>query len=344
VTASINLGLARYEPGPARNVYEQALERVRALPQVTHAAWSNLVPTRGAFMWNTEIEATGKSLTVYSAHVGPEYFAATGIPISRGRSFEPTDRAGTEPVAIVNERMAREYFPDRDAVGSRIKAFDTWVTVVGVAGDTIVEELREAPAAQLYLAFDQWLEGPRGIGIDTAHLFVKTSGEPEALVPLLRDQLRALDPELPILSVGRFDEAIAQLTMTQRMGVMLFALFSALALALATVGIYGVATYVAALRTREIGVRIALGATRTSVRRLVLREGARPVIAGILVGLALALYTARTARAFLVEVSPVDPVTFVAVTVLLGAVALAASYLPARRASRVEPVVALRDE
>lgn len=344
VTASINLGLARYEPGPARNVYEQALERVRMLPQVTHAAWSNLVPTRGAFMWNTEIEATGKSLTVYSAHVGPEYFAATGIPISRGRSFGPTDRAGTEPVVIVNERMAREYFAGRDAVGSRLKVFDTWVTVVGVAGDTIVEELREAPAAQLYLAFDQWLEGPRGIGIDTAHLFVKTSGEPDALVPLVRDQLRALDPELPILSVGRFDEAIAQLTMPQRMGVTLFTLFSALALALATVGIYGVSTYVAALRTREIGVRIALGATRTTVRRLVLRQGARPVIAGILVGLALALYAGRTAKAFLVEVSPLDPLTFVTVTVLLGTVALAASYLPARRASRIEPVAALREE
>jgi putative ABC transport system permease protein len=222
--------------------------------------------------------------------------------------------------------------------------FDSWVTVVGVAGDTIVGELREAPASQIYLAFDQWLEGPRGIGVDTAHLFVKTSGEPDALVPLVRDQLRALDPELPILSVGRFDEAIAQLTMPQRMGVTLFTLFSALALALATVGIYGVATYVAALRTREIGVRIALGATRTTVRRLVLRQGARPVIAGILVGLALALWAGRAARAFLVEVSPLDPVTFVTVTVLLGAVALAASYLPARRASRIEPVVALRDE
>jgi predicted permease len=344
VTASVNLGLARYEPGQARTFYEQALERVRGLPDVTQAAWSNLVQTRGAFMWNTEIEGTGTSLTVYSAHVGPDYFAATGTPIARGRAFVPADRTGAEPVAIVNERMAREYFPGRDAIGSRLKVFDTWVTVVGVAGDTIVEELREQPAAQLYLAFDQWLEGPSAIGTDTAHLFVKSTAAPSSLVPLVREQLRALDPELPVLAVGPFAEAVAQLTMPQRMGVTLFTLFSAIALALATVGIYGVATYVAALRTREIGVRIALGATRPAVRHLVLRQGAWPVAGGILVGLALAVYTSRAASAFLVDVSPLDPLTFGGVTILLAAVALGASYVPALRASRIEPVRALRDE
>ena len=348
VIASVNLGLARYDTARAETFYTSALEQVRALPQVASAAWSTLVPTRGAFMWNTEVEGSGegqgKSLTVYSMHVGPDYFITAGTPVTAGRPFAPTDRAGSELVGIVSEMMGREYFAGRDPIGSRIKIFNQWVTVVGVAENTIVGKLREAPAAQLYLPFDQWLDGPQGIATDTAYLFVKADGEAEALLPLVRDQLRALDPELPLYDVVSFAERIEGLSMPQRMGATLFALFSALALALATVGIYGVATYVAALRTREIGVRMALGATRTAVRRLVLLQGTWPIAIGIAAGLALALYASRAASTFLVDVSPLDPLTFGAVTALLAAVALAATYLPARRASRIEPVAALRDE
>ena len=343
-TATVNLGLARYETARARTFYEQALDRIRTLPQVSHAAWSNLVQTEGAFMWNTEVESTGQSLTVYSAHVGPEYFTTVGTAIVSGRPFAPTDTAAAEPVAIVNEMMAREYFAGRDPIGARIKIFDTWATVVGVAQNTIVGGLRDEPAAQLYLAFDQWLEGPRGIATTTAHLLIKGSGDMDALLPLVREQLRALDPELPLFSVLSFEDRIAGLTMPQRMGVTLFTIFSALALALATVGIYGVATYVAALRTREIGIRMALGATGSAVSRLVLLQGAWPIAGGLLIGLALALYASRMASAFLLGVSPMDPLTFAAVTGLLASVAGAASYLPARRAARTEPIVALREE
>ena len=342
--ATVNLGAARYDAARAAMFYQTVLERVQALPQVTHASWTNLLPTRGAFMWNTEVESTGKSITVYNAHVGPEHFAALGTRLLDGRSFTPSDTAASEPVAIVNELMAREYFDGRPPIGARIKIFNTWVTIVGVAENTIVEELREEPAAQLYLAFDQWLDGPQGIATDTAHLFIKGTGDTHTLLPLLREQLRAVDPEAPIYALSSFDETLEALTMPQRLGVTLFALFSAIALALATIGIYGVATYVAALRTREIGVRIALGATRTAVRRLVLRQSAGPIFAGILVGLGGALYASRAARAFLVDISPVDPVTFAVVPLFLALVALAATYLPARRASGIEPVAALRDE
>lgn len=240
--------------------------------------------------------------------------------------------------------MARDYFGARHAIGGRIRIFDTWITIVGIAENTIVRELREKPAPQLYLAFDQWLDGPRGIATDTAHLLVKSKGEADAVLPLVREQLRGLDPELPLYDVVTFEERIAALTMPQRMGVTLFTLFSAIAVALATVGIYGVATYVTALRTREFGVRLALGATRTAIGRLVLVQSAWPVVAGLAAGLMAALYAARTARAFLVGVSPVDPVTFLAVTAGLGALALAASYVPARRASRIEPIEALRED
>ncbi len=160
----------------------------------------------------------------------------------------------------------------------------------------------------------------------------------------MREQLRTLDPELPLYNVVTFEERVAALTMPQRMGVTLFTFFSALALVLATVGIYGVASYVAALRTREIGVRIALGATRGAVRRLVLLHGMWPIAGGIFVGLGLALYVSRAAEAFLLDISPTDPPTFAVVTALLAVVGLAASYLPARRAASIDPVSALREE
>ena len=342
-TATVNLGLARYDTARARTFYETALERVRALPEVSHASWTNLVPTRGAFMWNTEVESTGKSLTVYSAHVGPDYFSTVGTRVVAGRPFQTTDRAGAELVAIVNETMAREYFTTSPAIGSRVKMFNTWIRVVGIAEDTIVRDLREKPAAQLYLAFDQWLDGPQGIGTDTAHLFIKAS-DAATVLPVVRDQLRALDPELPLYDIMTFDQRVAGLAMPQRMGVTLFTLFSAIAVALATVGIYGVATYITALRTREFGVRLALGASRGAIRRLVLLQGAGPVLVGIVVGLLAAGYAARAAGAFLLNVSPIDPVTFTSVTALLTAVALAASYIPARRASRIEPIQALRED
>jgi ABC-type antimicrobial peptide transport system permease subunit len=222
--------------------------------------------------------------------------------------------------------------------------FDQWITVVGVVENTIVRELSEAPVPHVYLAFDQWLAGPQSIATNPAHLFVRTRIDPAEAVPLVREQLRAVDPEVPMYDIVPFADRVAALVMPQRMGVALFTLFSALALALATVGIYGVATYVASLRTREIGIRIALGATTGAVRRMVLVQGARPIVAGILAGLAMAIYAGRLAEAFLLNVSPMDPLTFVAVPLAIAAIALVASYVPARRASRIEPVQALRDE
>ena len=341
-TATVNLGLARYETQRARSFYEAALERVRQLPGVTHASWTNLLPTRGSMMWNTQNEA-GRSVTVHSAHVGPDYFAAAGTRLTAGRSFVPEDRAGTDPVAIVNEHMARDFFGGT-ALGKRIQIFNTWVTVVGIVEDTIVRELREKQVPQLYLAFDQWMDGPRGIATDTAHLLVRGSGKESALVPLIREQLRAVDPELPLYTVEPFSTATASLVLPQRMGATLFTLFSTIALALVTVGIYGVASYVAALRQREIGVRVALGATAGAIRRMVLGQGATAVAGGIAAGLLGALYASRAAAGFLLDVSPWDPATLTAVTILLLAVAAAANYLPARRAARVDPIQALREE
>jgi ABC-type antimicrobial peptide transport system permease subunit len=192
--------------------------------------------------------------------------------------------------------------------------------------------------------FDQWLTGSRSIASDMAHLFVKTSGKEDVFVPLVREQLQALDAGLPLYFVRPFEQLISHLVMPQRMGVTLFGIFSVLALTLAAVGIYGVASYVAALRTREIGIRVALGAARGDIRTLVLRQGLTPVWVGIAGGLVLAFWAARATARFLYGVSATDPLTFGAVAALLGFIALIATYVPARRAAAVEPITALRYE
>jgi len=242
------------------------------------------------------------------------------------------------------ERLTLTPLPTRALGRNADEVRNFVVLLVGVVENTIVRELTEAPVPHVYLAFNQWLSGREGIATDPAHLFVRTRIDPAAAVPLVREQLRAVDPEVPMYDVVPFADRVATLVMPQRMGVALFTLFSALALTLATVGIYGVATYVASLRTREIGIRIALGATTRAVRRLVLVQGARPIVIAILAGLAMATYASRLAEAFLLNVSPLDPLTFATVPLTIGAIALVASYLPARRASRIEPVQALRDE
>ena len=348
VTASVNLGLARYEPGRASQFYGEALDRVKALPGVTSAAWADLVPTRGLFRGVVEIDgytpAAGEDVTVNGSHVGPDFFATMGTRVLSGREFSATDVAAAPRVAIVNDAMARAYWPGRSALGGRVKMFDEWLTVVGVVETTVTVALREAPRPQVYLPFDQWLQAGMGIALDAAHLVIRTSAPVEPLMPLVRDRIRSVDPNVPLFDISAFEARVATLVMPQRLGVLLFTLYSALALTLATVGIYGVASYVAALRTREIGLRIALGASGSAVRRLILREGARPVVAGITIGLALALYASRLVEAFLHGVNRFDPLTFTTVPLLLAAIALGATYIPARRASRIAPVDALRQD
>jgi predicted permease len=347
VSASTNLGLARYDEGRARQFYADSLERLQGLPQVTSAAWATMIPTRGSWVNQTKIDgylpAANEDVTVNMSQVGPGYFRTIGARLIEGREFTRGDAEGTAPVAVVNEAMAKKYWQGR-AIGGRFEQFDRWVTVVGVVENAVTTELRGEPQPFAYLAFNQSLSGKGSVALDPAHLFVRTQGAGESALSLVREQLRALDPELPMYDVVPFEQHVAPLIMPQRLGVVLFALFSTLAAALAAVGIYGVATYVASMRTREIGVRVALGATHGAVRRLVLTEGARPIAIGIAAGIALALYATRLISAFLLDISQYDPASFIGATLLLSLIALGASYLPARRASRIEPVTALRSD
>jgi predicted permease len=347
LTASVNLGLARYDDARAAGFFETALERVRALPQVESAAWGNLIPTRGVMTSQTEVEgyakAAGEVVKIHGAHVGPGYFRTVGTRVLAGREVSDDDRPTSPPVAVINEHMAETYWAGRNPVGGRFKMFDRWVTVVGVVENTVVQNLGDAPVPHMYLAFDQWLTGRQGIASDPAHLFVRTRVDPGTSAPLVREQLRGIDPELPLYDVTPLSDRVARLVMPQRMGVTLMGFFSALALVLAAVGIYGVASYVASLRTREIGIRMALGATRGEIGRLMLRETAVPVAIGITAGLCLALWAGQLAASFLMDVSPRDPLALAAAVSLLAVVALVASYVPARRAGRLDPQIALRD-
>ncbi len=314
-TASVNLGAARYDQPRAVAFYDEALARVHRLPGVAAASWSTVVPILGGRVFTAKVEGyqpqADEDVRFYNAAVGPEYFQAAGTHLLRGRVFTAIDSASGPLVGIVNEAAARKYWNGRDPLQGRLAAdrpdlrsADQWIQVVGVVEDAKVEELDEDPIPYVYLPFAQ----ERGGGsINAVHLFVRTGGDAEALLGPISEQLGAIDRDAPVYDVSTFAWRVRQLMMPQRMGVTLFGVFSALALILAAIGIYGVASYVAALRTRELGIRIALGADRARIRALVLRQGSVPVAAGVGAGLAIARRAIRSPTLRSPHCSPPSP-------------------------------------
>jgi predicted permease len=346
VTASINPGLARHDAGRARAYQAEALARVRALPAVAAAAWATFIPSNGQMFHVVDIDGAApgsKPPDFQVSLVGPEYFGATGTRLLQGRPFTSDDRAGAEPVAIVSHAAAKTHWAGRDAVGGRIKpgGSDRWHTVVGVVDDVLVGDLGDTPPPLVYYPFGQPIGGPLG-PLDAAHLLVRGTGDAEALQAAVARTLRDVDAGMPLYDIVPFAEHVRELLMPQRLGLMLMTFFSVLTLTLAAVGIYGVATYVAELRAAELSIRIALGADRAAIRRLVLWRGVMPAAAGIAVGLLLALWASQLLHAFLYDVSPRDPLTFVSASVGLLLLAVLATWWPARRAARVDPMAALR--
>jgi len=334
--------------------YSQLLDRIQSLPGVASAGISMSVPPDLVNMWNpfwvgAQPPEPGTSLPqAVETAVSPGYFRALGVPLLRGRLFEDSDRGRRDPILIVNESMARRYFPGQDPVGKRIKTGDPgflttsqWETIVGVVGDVKYGGLDSASEATLYVPYflTYWPAFSREM-----FLVVQAKGDPKAIAPSLRATVRALDRDVPLADLHTMNELLSDSVAQPRFRTLLLGIFAALALILSAIGVFGVMSWLASRRTKEIGVRMALGASRREVLRMVLGEGLRVALIGVAIGLVAAFASTRMIKELLFGVAPADPATFVAVSLLLVAVILTACYFPARRTTKVEPMTALRYE
>ncbi|MBV8201268.1 MAG: ABC transporter permease [Acidobacteria bacterium] len=335
--------------------YERLLERVRQLPGVEAAAVADSVPPDREADADTYVIAgrplaRGELNPITSAPtVSADYFRALGIPLRRGRFFDRRDRLGSPPVAIISEAMARRDFAGEDPIGQRLKASgpevadNPYMEIVGVVGNTKYLGLASALDAAYYRASAQ-SGGQKQYLVVRAAAPAAPAVTAASLAPLLRREVQAIDRDVVVGAVATLQQALWDSVAQPRFRTLLLAAFAAVAVLLAAIGIYGVIAYAVAQRTHEIGVRMALGAGRADVLRLVVRQGANLALAGIGLGLVGALALTRVLAKLLFEVSPTDPLTFLLVPALLGVVALAASFIPARRAAMIEPHVALKYE
>ena len=331
--------------------YEQLLERAAQLPGVEKAAVASNAPLMGsAGMSPLEVEGRPEAdekepgfVNVQS--IAPGYFSTLRILLLKGRGFTEQDRIGAKRVAIINQAAVQRFFPDEDPIGKRIKIFftpqyetsDQFIEVVGIANDVKYGRIEELPGPDLYLSYLQPVNTP-------SMLIVRASGDRQALVSALRREVGALDRNMPVYDVKSMSERAAEVTSRTRFSAVILALFAGLALGLSAIGIYGVMAHTVAQRTREIGIRMALGAQAEDVVRLVLGDAIVLTLAGLTLGLGAAYAATRLLATQLYGVSTSDPITFAAISILVVGMALAACFVPARRAARVDPMVALRYE
>ncbi len=343
--------------GHTGNFYQQVLRKVGAVPGIASVSGINHLPLAGD-EWGLSFhipgrppEPPGKELIATYRVVFPGYFRTMSIPVLRGRDVTEADNLQAPGVVVINNYFARRYWPGEDAIGKRITFDDpaknpSWLTVVGVVKDTARSTWVSPPEEEVFLPYLQnrpYLENPTP-SFAYMTLVTRTTGEPEVLVPAIRAAIHSLDKNIPLSEIQTMDQVVAEATGESRFYLILLAAFAATALVLAGVGIYGVMNYSVSRRTREIGIRVALGAQGRHVLKLVVFEGIVAALAGVMVGLAGALALSRLMAGLLYGTRPTDPATFAAVVLVLSTVALAASYIPARRATKVEPMVALRYE
>jgi putative ABC transport system permease protein len=352
LTFDLTLPDARYKEMEQQIAfYDQLLPRLRGLPGVQAASAVMGLPLAGLdFIISFEVAgrppvppAQQPAMQVRVAT--PEYFSTLGIPLKRGRMFTEDDRLQSPKVVLITEAAAKQYFPSEDPIGKTIKL--GWGRgpgkpraggeVVGIVGDIKAEGLDEPNPPQIYMPLRQW-------PVSFMTVVLKTSVPPTSLTEAARAQVAAIDPNLPLSNIGTLDAIVAKSISQQRFYMTLLSVFAAVALVLAAIGIFGVLSYAVSQRTREIGIRMALGAQERTVIGLVVRQAMALVAAGVVAGTLLALYLSQTMTKMLFSVRPTDPATFVSVAAVLAGVALLASYLPARRATRVDPIVALRSE
>ncbi len=346
LTAYLSLPVGRYAEASRRVAFaEDLLARVRSTPGVAAAGLARYLPLRGgnAYLDVTlergGVGADGGGLAAYWRSVSPGYFAAMGIPLRRGRDLDARDDARAPGVAVVSETLASRFWPGGEALGRRLKVAlpdeeAPWLQVVGVVGDVLHSGITTTGTPELYVPYAQ---APSPF----MRLVVRGPDDPRILVAGLKRAIAQSDPDLPLADVSTMEAVVSGSIAAPRFRGLLLGAFAAAALLLAGVGILGVVSHDVSERTREIGVRLALGAGRGDVHRLVVRQGLRPALLGTGIGLAGALALSHLLRSLLFGVSPTDPATFAGVAVLLCLVTLAACWLPARRAARVDPIVAL---
>jgi predicted permease len=341
--SSANRSFAEQGPGWSA-VFHEYLDRVRAIPGVEAAAAVSVLPLGGGWESTSfSIEgrpapATGQRVEAQYSVVTPQYFEAMRIPLREGRVLAASDRGDSPQVIVVSREMAERYWPGESVLGKRITVFsNTPMTIVGVVGDVRQTSLIEPVRPMMYIPLTQ-------LSYPAMTIVARSSGDPVALVPAMRRELRAMNPQLPLDEIRTLDAVLDASLAQRRFGMLLLGFFAVSALALVVIGLYGVIAYGVAQRTHEIGVRAALGASRRDVFRLILVEGARVTTIGLAIGLAGALALSRVLQSMLYGVSAVDPAALAGVTALLALTALAATGIPARRAMIIEPVEALRED
>jgi predicted permease len=341
--ASLNVGTAGYDDARGRAFFDALNARVSALPGVSRAAYARLLPLS---MTNSGTDISidgfappgkrpGDPFSVLIDDIDHGYFDVVRLPIVAGRGIRPTDNQAAPRVAVVNQSFAKRYFPNTEAIGRSFHLDNGVVTIVGIVRDSKFKKLDEVPEPFMFLPFAQHWRA-------NVSLLVRTTGDPAALGASIREAVRAIDPNLPAPTVTTLAQSTSVVLLPQRVAVAVTGVLGVLGLFLAAVGIYGVLSFSAAQRSAEIGIRVALGALRRDVVRLVVGEGMRLVGIGMLIGLPTALLATQALEPFLFGVSPFDVVTFGVIGATLGIVALVASYLPARRAATADPVVSLR--
>jgi len=362
LTMRIALPNAKYPNGNApANFFKKLISQIKTLPGVQAAGTVTRLPMSGTYSSGTiQLEDTSAHNAVFSKQTGlpymetdyrwvtPGYFETMKMPLIKGRMFTDADNEADAPgTAIVDEAFANHFWPGQDPTGKRI-AWNVvpnsnppqpiWETIVGVVGHVKHYSLDVQGREQAYFPAAQ-AQFTRGMFV-----VVRTATDPAAMTASIRSTVSGLDPEVPMFSVETMDELVTQSLTQRQLNMLLLASFAGLALVLAGIGIYGVMSYLVSQRTQEIGVRMALGASRTDVLKMMVLQGLRLAGAGLLVGFVLALVLTRLISGLLYGISPADPLTFAALALVLAAVAFLASYLPALRATKVEPIEALRYE